>query len=126
MEHIFVTELDRLFFEIGQKLAMYKTPAEQQLFLKGLLEKLGKKNDTHLSRNESEETKNQLTRHYKKGFVRWALKQHELITNDSMKENGGKLIWYNEAKKRREEFKLPHNLCSEFQHGWNSAYKKCA
>lgn len=119
-EYVFVTELDKLFFEIGQKLAQYKTPEEQKRFLKGLL---GKLHDLQSSYNETEETKLHVTNHYKKGFVRWALEQNDLITSDSMKKNGGTLFWHDEKKQARK-FQLPHHLQTEFQQGWDSTYKK--
>lgn len=116
-DNFFVTELDRLFFEIGQKMATFKTPVEQQLFLRGVLEKLEEKkkwNPDESTLDEKEETRNALDRLYLAKFARWGLTQMEtLITSESVMKAHGFFS-------HKEKCSIRRSLLEDFARGWKS------
>lgn len=122
----FVTNLEELFFEIGKLLALCKTPDQQRQLLDKILTQIedskGYANPYESSKEDALVVKEQLFRHYQKGFARWGLKQlivEKTITDITVIQKGG-LLSYDEKTRHHEESRIPHNLLVAFLNGWAS------
>lgn len=123
----FITDLEELFFEIGKLLALCKTPDQQKQLLDKILtqieESKGYSNPYESTEEDAIVMKEQLFRHYQKGFARWGLnqltKEETTITDATVLKKGG-LLSYDEITKHHEESRIPHNLLIAFRNGWMS------
>ena len=119
----FVTDLEELFFEIGKLLAICKTPDQQQKLLDEILTQIEASKE-YSNPNESTEddktvVKEQLYRHYQKGFARWGLSQlaEKKTIIDVTVANKSGMLSYDEETKQHEKSLLPSNLMSAFRKG---------
>src|SRR3990167_2995956 len=120
----FVTDLEALFFEIGKLLALCKTSDQQRTLLDKILADIeASKEYSHPNESlEDDEivVKEQLFRHYQKGFARWGLaelSEKETITDESVAKKGG-LLSFDEETRHHEKSIIPHSLLLAFHKGW--------
>lgn len=121
----FVTDLEDLFFEIGKLLALCKTPTEQKELLAKVLKhleaekELSKPNESLL--DDDSVMKEQLNRHYQKGFARWGITEileKETMITDALVAQEGAIVSFDEETQHHEKSPIRHSLMRAFRAGW--------